>query len=189
MAVIHAFKTAFGGSAGKDVGLVIKTQSTKRNREAFEELKTHLKGIENIYLIENRLSREDVYSLMYSVDAYVSLHRSEGFGLTVAESMYLGKPVLSTDWSATTEFVNTHNGCPIDFELVKLERNFGPYSKGQYWANAYPSEAAKMMQKLVNDSEFARKIGEEAAKTIRGRFSPELIGKIYEKRMKSHTLW
>ena len=103
--------------------------------------------------------------------------------------MYLGKPVLSTDWSATAEFVNTHNGCPIDFELVKLERNFGPYSKGQYWANAYPGEAAKMMQKLVNDSEFARKIGEEAAKTISERFSPELIGKIYEKRMKSHTLW
>ena len=43
---------------------------------------------------------------MYSVDAYVSLHRSEGFGLTVAESMYLGKPVLSTTRSATTEFVN-----------------------------------------------------------------------------------
>ena len=189
MAVIHAFKTAFGGSAGKDVGLVIKTQSTKRNRGAFEELKTHLEGIENIYLIENRLSREDVYSLMYSVDAYVSLHRSEGFGLTVAESMYLGKPVLSTNWSATTEFVNVHNGCPVDFELYKLERNFGPYSKGQYWANALTDHAAELMERLVKDAEFAQIIGEEAARTMRERFSPHEIGKIYEKRMKSHTLW
>lgn len=189
MAVIHAFKTAFGGNAGKDIGLVIKTQSTKRNRGAFEELKTHLEGIENIYLIENRLSREDVYSLMYSVDAYVSLHRSEGFGLTVAESMYLGKPVLSTNWSATTEFVNVQNGCPVDFELYKLERNFGPYSKGQYWANALTDHAAELMQRLVNDSEFAQSIGEEAARTMRERFSAHEIGKIYEKRMKSHTLW
>lgn len=189
MAVIEAFKYAFGGAAGSDVGLVIKTHSTKRNQGAFEELKTHLKGIENIYLIENRLSRSDVYSLMYSVDSYVSLHRSEGFGLTIAESMYLGKPVLSTNWSATTEFVNSHNGCPIDFQLVKLDRNYGPYSKGQYWADAYIGSAADMMQRLVNDSEFAKKIGSEAAKTIRERFSPEVIGKIYEKRMKSHALW
>ncbi len=189
MATIQAFKSAFGGNAGRDVGLVIKTHSTKQNQGAFEELKEHLQGIENIYLIENRLSRADVYSLMYSVDSYISLHRSEGFGLTVAESMYLGKPVLSTNWSATSEFVNRQNGCPVDFELVELERNFGPYSKGQHWANAKIDHAAALMQQLVSDSDFARKIGEEASQTIRERFAPGTIGKIYEKRMKSHALW
>lgn len=189
MAVIQAFKTAFGGVAGSDVGLVIKTHSKARNQGALEELKTHLRGIENTYLIEDRLSRSDVYSLMYSVDSYVSLHRSEGFGLTIAESMYLGKPVLSTNWSASSEFVNTRNGCPVDFELVKLDRNYGPYSKGQFWADALTDHAASLMQRLVNDSEFAQQIGKEAARSMRERFSPESIGKIYEKRMKSHALW
>ncbi len=189
LAVIEAFKNAFGGSAGKDVGLVIKTHSVKGNKAAFEELQAHLAGIENTYLIENRLSREDVYSLMYSVDSYVSLHRAEGFGLTVAESMFLGKPVLSTNWSATTEFLDASNGCPVDYELVELEENHGPYTQGQVWADPSPEHAAKYMQKLFSDSQFAKEIGETAALSIRGRFSPFNVGKIYEKRMKSLALW
>ena len=189
MAVIRSFKQAFGGSQGKDVGLVIKTHSVQNNLEAFAELQTQLEGIENVHLIDRRLSRNDVYSLMNSVDAYASLHRSEGFGLTVAESMFLGKPVISTDWSATSEFLDTKNGCPVSFDLIQLKENFGPYTQGQVWADAHVDSAASYMERLVNDSDFARAIGDNAARTIRERFSPEAVGKIYEKRIKSLALW
>lgn len=188
-AVIRAFKAAFAGREGRDVGLVIKTHSIQGNKEAYEELKSHLSGIDNVYLIDTRLSREDVYSLMYSVDSYVSLHRAEGFGLTVAESMYLGKPVISTNWSATTEFLNSSNGCPVDFQLVQLKRNFGPYSQGQFWANPSSDHAAELMIKLFTDSDFAKRLGDRAANSIRQQFSPTVIGKIYEKRLKSLALW
>ena len=188
-AIIRAFKKAFAGVAGKDVGLVIKTHSIEQNQGAFQSLKENLSGIANVYLIDKRLSRNDVYSLMNSVDSYISLHRSEGFGLTVAESMFLGKPVVSTDWSGTSEFLNSSNGCPVRFDLIELKQDFGPYPQGQFWADAHIDDAALKMQRLVNDSEFAKRIGAEAARTIRERFSPEVIGKIYEKRVKSLALW
>lgn len=189
MATIRAFRQAFGGSQGKEVGLVIKTHSVQNNIEAFNELQSQLADIENIHLIEERLSRSDVYSLMNSVDAYVSLHRSEGFGLTVAESMFLGKPVISTNWSATSEFLDASNGCPVSFDLIELKQNFGPYTQGQVWADAHVDSAANYMRRLVNDSTFAKTLGANAAQTIRQRFSPEAIGKIYEKRIKSLALW
>lgn len=188
-AIIRAFKKAFAGNDGHDIGLVIKTHSIQGNKEAYEALKSHLEGIENVYLIDRRLSREDVYQLMYSVDSYVSLHRAEGFGLTVAESMFMGKPVVSTNWSATTEFVDDTNGCPVDFKLVELKKSFGPYTQGQLWADPDEEHAATLMKKLVDDSQFAHRIGEQAAITIRNRFAPTIVGKIYEKRLKSFALW
>jgi GT2 family glycosyltransferase/glycosyltransferase involved in cell wall biosynthesis len=189
MAIIRAFKMAFAGSAGNNVGLVIKTHSIQQNLESFHLLKKELAGIDNVHLIDKRLPRKDVYSLMHSVDSYVSLHRSEGFGLTVAESMFLEKPVISTDWSATSEFLNTTNGCPVSFDLIKIKQDFGPYSQGQFWADAHTDHAASHMLKLVNDSDFAKQIGKKAGQTIREQFSPTAIGKIYEKRVKSLALW
>ncbi len=188
-AAIQAFKKAFAGKAGSDVGLVIKTHSIERNPEAYETLKSYLRGIENVYLIDQRLSREDVYALMYSVDSYISLHRAEGFGLTVAESMFLGKPVISTNWSATTEFLNETNGCPVDFKIVELEKSTGPYTQGQVWADPDCDHAAELMRKLFADSEFAKRIGNQAAASIRNQFAPHVVGKIYEKRLKSFALW
>ena len=59
-----------------------------------------------ITVIDRSLSREDMLSLMSAIDCYVSLHRSEGFGLGMAEAMALEKPVIATDYSGNCEFVN-----------------------------------------------------------------------------------
>ena len=47
----------------------------------------------------------DKNRLIVSCDAYVSLHRSEGFGITMAEAMLLGKPVVATDYSGNIDFM------------------------------------------------------------------------------------
>ena len=54
-----------------------------------------------------------ISELESACDSFVSLHRAEGFGFALAECMYLGKPVIATDWSATAEFINATNGCPV----------------------------------------------------------------------------
>jgi glycosyltransferase involved in cell wall biosynthesis len=113
----------------------------------------------------------------------VSLHRSEGFGLAVAEAMYLGKPVISTDWSATSEFVNASNGCPVRAPLVTLERNHGPYAKGSTWADPDPAHAAEPMRRLFADPALCARLGAAARATIESRFSPAAIGTRYRRRL------
>jgi len=130
-----------------------------------------------------------VYRLMKTCDCYVSLHRSEGFGLTVAECMYMGKPVISTHWSATSEFLNTDSGLPVNFEIVELKRNYGPYQKGQNWADPKIEHAAEQMRRIKNDPELGARLGAKAAEVIRDRFAPKTIAQLYEKRLKSFVMW
>jgi glycosyltransferase involved in cell wall biosynthesis len=115
----------------------------------------------------------------------VSLHRSEGFGLAIAESMALGKPVISTDWSATAEFVNHDNGCPVPAKLIALDQNHGPYAKGSTWAEPDVRHAAEWMKRLAADPGLGARLGAAARTTIETRFAPSVIGARYRKRLES----
>lgn len=186
-AVIEAYRQAFPDESG--VQLVIKTQNPDRNPEALAKLKKALSGLEHTTLIARTLSREDVHGLESACDAFVSLHRSEGFGLAVAEAMFLGKPVISTDWSATAEFVNENNGYPVPYDLIKLTETHGPYEKGQVWADPRIAAAAACMREVAENPEAARQKGLQAAADIREGYSPAAIGHRYAKRIEAMALW
>jgi glycosyltransferase involved in cell wall biosynthesis len=124
-----------------------------------------------------------VYRLESACDAFVSLHRSEGFGLAVAECMYLGKPVISTDWSATAEFIDATNGCPVRYTLTQLRESHGPYEAGQTWAEPDVAHAAEWMQQLIADPGLVSRIGRAARETIESRFSPAVVGARYRSRL------
>jgi glycosyltransferase involved in cell wall biosynthesis len=140
-------------------------------------------------LIAATLTRTDLSALEAACDCFVSLHRSEGFGLAVAECMYLGKPVISTDWSATAEFVTTENGCPVRAPLRTIEVSQGPYSKGQVWADPDIGHAAEWMRRLHGDRALATRLGAAARATIETRFSPAAIGARYRRRLEAIALW
>jgi glycosyltransferase involved in cell wall biosynthesis len=74
----------------------------------------------NVTIIDEVYSPDDVLSLMDACDAYVSLHRSEGLGLTMAEAMLMGKPVIATNFSGNVDFMDDSNSLLVDYELVKL---------------------------------------------------------------------
>jgi glycosyltransferase involved in cell wall biosynthesis len=166
-------------------GLVIKVQNVAGNERDFAALQARVRELPGTVLLTETLSRADVYALEAACDAFVSLHRSEGFGLAVAEAMYLGKPVIATDWSATAEFVTPENGCPVRARTVVLEQNHGPYAKGATWAAPDLDHAAEWMQRLVADREFGAHLGRAARETIETRFSPAAIGARYRKRLES----
>jgi GT2 family glycosyltransferase/glycosyltransferase involved in cell wall biosynthesis len=186
-AVIAAFRKAF--PIGGPVGLVVKTHNPDRNSTAFAELQAGLEGLSNTYLISETLSRTAVYELQQACDCFVSLHRAEGFGLSVAEAMFLGKPVITTDWSGTAEFVNVTNGCPVNYRLLTLDRNYGPYARGQTWADPDVDQAAHWMRSLADDSSFRESLGKRAAADVRRSFSPKTIGRRYQRRLESFSLW
>jgi glycosyltransferase involved in cell wall biosynthesis len=182
-AVIAAFRAS--GLAGRGATLVVKVQNVAGNEADFAALRESVSDLPGTVLLTGTLSRADIYALEAACDCFVSLHRSEGFGLAVAEAMFLGKPVISTDWSATAEFVNTSNGCPVRAPLVTLDRHHGPYPKGSTWANPDPAHAAEHMRRLFADLDLCAELGATARATIEARFSPAAIGARYRRRLEA----
>lgn len=168
--VIDAFKKAFPVK-NKDVGLVIKINSA--DKRDVEKLRLQLREYENIYFITETLSREKVNSLIACADVVVSLHRAEGFGLVLAEAMYLGVPTIATNWSANTEFMNKEVACMVDYQLVEIEKDVGPFKKGQRWAEADLEQAAGYMRLLYEDKAYREKIAGQAYEYVREKLSVE----------------
>ena len=182
-AAIAAFRAS--GLAGRGAALVIKVQNAADNPEDFAALQTAVGDLPGTVLITGTLTREEIYQLEAACDCFVSLHRSEGFGLAVAECMYLGKPVISTDWSATAEFVNAHNGCPVRCRTVPIEKTRGPYVKGQLWAEPDVEHAAEWMRRIFHEPELRATLGANARITMETQFSPAVIGARYRRRLES----
>jgi len=97
--------------------------------------------------------------------------------------MYLGKPVITTDWSATSEFVKPDNGYPVRYSLITLTENSGPYSKGSIWADPDVAHAGEQMRRVVTNRAEAQRLGAAARKTIEERFAPAVIGARYRRRL------
>lgn len=186
-AVIEAFRRS--GIASKDAALVIKVHNVTRSPADYARLQETTASLPGTTLITETLSRTGIYELETACDCFVSLHRSEGFGLAIAESMYLGKPVISTNWSASAEFVTSENGCPVQYNLQALERSHGPYAKGQIWAEPDVDHAAEWMQRLFRDRALAHRLGVAAQKTMEERYSPAVIGARYRQRLEAIASW
>jgi glycosyltransferase involved in cell wall biosynthesis len=186
-AVLEAYRRS--GLAGQGAGLVIKVHNVAGNEADFERLRTAAAALPGTILLTQTLTRREIYELEAACDCFVSLHRAEGFGLAVAECMYLGKPVISTDWSATAEFVHAGNGCPVRWRPVTLERSHGPYARGQTWAEPDLDHAAEWMQRLRQDRGLGQRLGAAARVTIEERFAPAVIGARYRRRLESIAGW
>ena len=182
-AVIAAFRQS--GLAGHGAALVLKVQNVAGNEADFAALQQNVRDLPGTVLLTQTFARVDIYALEAACDCFVSLHRAEGFGLAVAECMFLGKPVISTDWSATVEFVTADNGCPVRAPLITLNRNHGPYPKGSTWADPDPAHAAVHMRRLFADRTLAATLGAAARATIERRFAPEVIGARYRRRLEA----
>ena len=117
-------------------------------------------GYNNVYFLTGEYEKIEVNSMLRDVDAYVSLHRSEGFGLTLAESMMLGTPTISTNWSGNVEFQNEDTACMVDYKLVDVGKNIPLFPEGSKWAEASADHAAEYMKKLYSDKEFYNRIKE-----------------------------
>ncbi len=142
---IAAYRAAFP-KVNWDAALVIKINNPEFDRRAVSALKAATKDRADIIILDRIFTRQDVYNLESVCDVFISLHRSEGYGLGLAESMFLGKPVVATDWSGNRDFMNADNSCPVEYRLVRIERDIGPYSAGQIWAEPDVSHAASYLK-------------------------------------------
>lgn len=171
-AVIAAFRTAFADGV-QGVRLLVKSTNGHRFPGKLAALQRSVSDDPRIEVRDGFLSREEMSGLQNSVDCFVSLHRAEGFGLGMAECMYLGKPVIATGYSGNLDFMDRDNSLLVDYRMVPLREGDYPYWRGQHWADADIADAARWMRRLFDDRDFARRIGAAAAASIRRTNSRE----------------
>jgi glycosyltransferase involved in cell wall biosynthesis len=181
-AALAAFARAFREDS-HDVALVIKTQNSHHYPEKRRELQEWIGKRPNIVWIDKTLDRQATYDLIAVCDFYVSLHRSEGFGIVIAEAMYLGKPVIATNWSGNTDFMDSTCAMPVDYEIVRIHKDIGVYKAGQLWAEPDTDHAASLMRRLLRDQNLRARISTAAARRVRETLSPEAVGRIITNRM------
>jgi glycosyltransferase involved in cell wall biosynthesis len=169
-AAIEAFRLAFPEQS-TPVRLLVKTSNGAHYPEMLARLLELAQADPRILVREGILERPHLRSLQRCCDAYVSLHRSEGFGLGLAECMALGKPVIATAWSGNCDFMSADNSCLVSYELIEVGRGEYLHGSGQRWASPNIAEAASYMRRLFEDRAFASAVGECAAVDIARKLS------------------
>jgi len=180
-AIIRAFKKAFGSE--NRAMLYIKTVNGDQFRKEFRVLNDEIGDCRNIRVVDGYLEREKLNSLMNVSDCYISLHRSEGFGMGIAEAMWLGKPVIVTGYSGNMDFTKPDNSLLVQYKLVELERDTGPYPLGSVWAEPDIEHASELMRWVFEHRDEARALGEKGLEYVRGHHSAESVGKRIKARL------
>jgi len=183
--VIEAFRRAKARNGGKSPpGLVIKAMNGALAPDALQLLREEIDGDPDIILVERTLTRPEVGALISLCDAVVSLHRAEGFGLLVAEAMLLGRPVIATDYAATTEMVTPETGFPVDYRLIPVAHGAYPYGAGQVWADPDVEHAAWLMARLAAEPGLAAPIVEAASAHIHRNYNPGHVARRQRARLR-----
>ncbi len=185
LAAVEAFRAAFAPS--DPVRLVIKCVNERSNPAAFAALSEQSAGYP-IAIHAGYWTADEMRDLMAACDAYVSLHRSEGAGLTITDAMALGKPVIATGWSGNMDFMNVANSFPVRYQLVKLEENIGPYRAGEMWAEPSIEHAAETMRYVFQEREQAQARGQAARRDIETYYSEAKVANLIRERLEAIAL-
>lgn len=179
--LVRAFKQAF--QPGEGPVLVLKTINGTERMDWLERLRWECRDRADIVLMDGYLDASMTAALMAACDCYVSLHRSEGLGLTMAEAMTLGKPVIATAYSGNVDFMTDECAVLVPWERVSVGKKAPPYSPTATWAEPDLGAAAAAMRRMVDDPAHAARLGAAGAQHLAQHFSPEAVGAIMQARL------
>ncbi len=193
LGLLRAFQQAFG-SHDEKVGLVIKSIGPEKKHPKIKaEIQAAMTADQRIIRIHRTLERDEMLSLIRASDAYVSLHRSEGFGAGMAEAMMMGKIVIGTDFSGNRCFLNEQTGFPVPYTIRAVQPHEYAWSSGQVWAEPVISEAALIMRRVFERPEDALHRAAEGEHFIKTEHSYAAVGQAMRKRLaeisKQKILW
>ena len=172
MASVNAFKQAFP-QADKSVGLVLKTMNSNPDNHEWQAFLKECKADKRIYVLTETMDRPDVLGLIECCDAYVSLHRAEGFGRTIAEAILLNKKIITTNYSGNVDFSSFNEVHLVDVNLIDLEKSsyfWLDVNDHATWADVDINSATA---KMVDASNTRKSLVNKLSRNV---FSGEKIG-------------
>lgn len=177
LGALAAFREAFYDQP--QAKLVLKMNNP--SAEDMARLRVIIGNCDDVIFFTESLSREQANAFIACCDVFVSLHRSEGFGLVMAEAMYLGVPVVATNYSANTDFMNGDVACMVDYTLVQAE--YLHAAPGQCWADPDVHQAAAYLRMLYEDPQARARYAERGQAHIRTQFSVQRCGERMRERL------
>jgi glycosyltransferase involved in cell wall biosynthesis/2-polyprenyl-3-methyl-5-hydroxy-6-metoxy-1,4-benzoquinol methylase len=164
LGLISAFTTAF--APGEGPVLVIKSINGNLRLAQLERLRAAIGDRTDVRIVDGYYTAEEKNALVGVADCYVSLHRSEGLGLTMAEAMALGKPVIATGYSGNLHFMTPENSFLVGYSRARVPPGCAPYPTTTEWAEPDEKEAAALMRDVYERRDAAREKGAIARQDI-----------------------
>jgi glycosyltransferase involved in cell wall biosynthesis len=176
LALVRSFVRS--GLAGKGWRLVLKAKHLFDSPSQGELLRQQAEHAPGVVLIDRSVNASAMSQLMRLADIYASPHCSEGFGLTIAEAMAMGKLVVATDYGGSADFLDAQCGFPVPYRLDSLDDDHGHYTRdGGIWAQideGHLTESLIEAAGLVMSGDL--RLGDAARRRISELFSPEAVG-------------
>jgi glycosyltransferase involved in cell wall biosynthesis len=170
--VLEAFVEAFENDPA--AFLVMKFHSGDNEAAKIAAIRREYSA-SNILFLDVLMPSEELAALKQLTDCLVSAHRSEGFGLNIAEAMAAGKPVIATDYSGNLLFCNETNSLLVSARLCEVEEGTRHYPAGSVWAQPDHQSLVSAMRRLVADRGLEQALGHQAAETVRNDLGHERI--------------
>lgn len=171
MGLMSAYRSAFPDGDGP--ALLIKSINGEQRRTEREMVRREASTTPGVQLIEHFLPAPELEALVQHAIAFVSLHRSEGFGLGLMEAMAQGTPVIATGYSGNLTFMDEENSLLVPYTMVAASDSAGYYNGLGDWADPDVAAAAAALRRLAEDRTLAEDLGRRAQQDILARFSPD----------------
>jgi glycosyltransferase involved in cell wall biosynthesis len=179
--LVDAFEAAF--SVHDRVRLVLKVSNADKDPEFSGYLDALVERNARCVVLRQTMETHELAGLVRASDCYVSPHRTEGFGLTVAEAMALGVPVIATDYGGTVDFVTEEVGFPLRYRLVEVDRDHGPYAKGAIWSDPSREHLRELLRSVVANPRAAAATGQRARARMLEDYSAAAVGRRIGERL------
>jgi hypothetical protein len=168
--------------------LVIKTSrqdfTRKFLRKFFGSTKSAVRKILNGYrqparikLITEELSDEDISNLHGRGDCYISLCRSEGWGLGAFDAAGYGKPVIITGWGGHLDYLPVDLAYLVNYDIISVRDKIGKssYSGNQNWAEPRIDHASELMKHVFEKRKTAEAKGRLLQNYVRKNFCESIV--------------
>jgi glycosyltransferase involved in cell wall biosynthesis len=159
--------------------LIVKIQSTSANHLFEKAARNAMAGRSDISLVSKSMSDRDIERLIAGSSVFLSPHRSEGFGLAIAEALLAGVPALATGWSGNVDFMRDVPELCIRYRLTPVRDSGGIYRvAGAVWAEPDIADAVGKLRALESSVQLRQKLaaqGRQSLATQLGAWSKEAL--------------